>query len=448
MIHKNSQFKKTSEDKKLLVSANDLVIKTGDGYCYPLTKRFLYLYFYLALKRLEGQGSGFIEVDEVLALPHWERNTSASVGKQIRRHIVKMEGLGRNIIEAKQKIHGPFRLKLSPKQIQIDVPVAVLAEKLGLNRVVKLEASKEAGFYDFVDCLWQGEAAFADGHLKDALDSYRKASRASINPDQRVIAMQKAGRALMQLGDLEKARLTFQKIFEIKKLNELEEATNYAYLGLIKYRLRSLDEAERLFHKSLDVIQGKKYYRVLGDIHNGLGLIRKERNQYKEALMFHQRALEYWSLVDYFYGIQACYFNIGNIYKLWGDRLGEQSKEMKETYYQLAIDWVNRCVALCEKMGIAYETSQDHILLSSLALKTGNPDKALEYAEIAIDMAKKAGNKRDIAFAHRMLGKVYLARGAQDMAKSSFLAYLKYLRKIGLNKEYSKEREKIKKTLN
>ena len=82
----------------------------GDGYEYPLSDRLFYVYLLLASER--RQGDGWVGPDVLRRLPHWERNAFDSVGKQIRRHVLRMERVGRNIIQWQQRVKGPFRLTL------------------------------------------------------------------------------------------------------------------------------------------------------------------------------------------------------------------------------------------------------------------------------------------------------------------------------------------------
>src|SRR3990172_7385166 len=97
----------------LLVSVQNRQISTSDGYRYKLTPKFLYLYYYLALIRLEDpeKRGGFVWGQQSTTLPHWERPTVENVEKGIWRHIRNMKRIGHNIIEAQQKTKGPFRLK-------------------------------------------------------------------------------------------------------------------------------------------------------------------------------------------------------------------------------------------------------------------------------------------------------------------------------------------------
>ncbi len=441
-----------ANDIRLFVSVQSRKITTDDGYTYRLTPQFRYLYFYLVLKRLDDpmNRGGFVEVDEILLLSHWERNRFVSVGKQIRRHILEMTKKGRNIIEAQQKISGPFRLIIPSDHIQIDVPIAKLMDFLDLRHISRLAPDKEADFYNYVECMWEGDAFFNEGLLKDALPLYKQAEEAAAKSELqelKIAAMQKIGRTLERLGDPQTADRLYQEVLKCDGLNEQTEAMTYVLLGLIKYRQGDLKATEEFSYKALDIVRNKKHYKIMGGIYNGLGLVRKTRKQYQESLTFFQRALEYWSLVDYFYGIQAVYFNIGNLYKLWGDELSNQYKDMKIANYRKGIEWVTRCISLCEKMGIGYETSQDYILLAAIHRKMGDLNKALEKAITAIDVAKLAGNKRDIAYGHRILAAIHFNRGERDLAKSAFQAFMDYLKGTGLSEETLKqiEEESIRK---
>ncbi|MDA8161941.1 MAG: tetratricopeptide repeat protein [Desulfobacteraceae bacterium] len=426
------------ENTEIFISVNESKIRTSDGYEYNLTPHFLYLYYYLALKRLHdpaGTG-GYADTTEIISLPYWERNDLESIGKQIRRHIVEMEKEGRNIIEAQQKIKGPFRLILGPDRIKIDVPISRLMDVLDLRHIEKLTPEQETDFYKYVECMWEGNVAFDSGFLKEkALPLYKQASGTAINSELRLAALHKICVTLDRLGRYNEAHDICEAVLKIKGLDEIEYAAAYILLAWVKYRLREWPEAENLYHKGLHIIRGKRYYRLMGSIFSGLGLIHKGRKEYIEALAFYQRALEYWSLVDYFYGIQSVYFNIGNLYYLWG----KQSQDMSN--YREAIKWVNQCISLCERIHISYDTRQDYILLAGIHLRIGKLKEAFEYADTAKKMALSAGNKRDIGFSDRIFAKIYLKKGLTAKAEEAYKSCLEYLQQTDISEIELKEFE-------
>lgn len=414
--------------KKLFVSIRDLEIRTADGYVYPLTKQFFYFYCYLVFSKLKDEKNmgGFVSTEEVISLPYWENNTLTSIGKQVRRHIVQMEKIGRSIIESKQKIYGPFRLILPADHIEIDVSIPHLMEFLNLIHVGKLDSDQEQRFYKYIEFMWEGDANFDDGLLRKALLLYKKAAKVALNPAQTITANLKIGRTLGRLGNPDEALVIFRKLLKNKWLNEHEKASTCTHYAWVEYRTGNLSKAEELYYKALESARGNKYFKVLGEIYNGLGLIKKEYGHFHESIAFYQRALEYWSLIDYFYGIQAAYYNIGNLHRIWGDHTSDKHPALKNSHYQKAKEWTLRCISLCQKIGIAYETSLDHILLSELFLKAGDPDKAIEYAKIANEMAIAAGNKNDIGYSYKVLSEAYAAKGETALAKAAFLKFRKH----------------------
>ena len=120
-------------EKELIISIKNRAIHANDGFAYPLTKQFFNLYVCLALERLEAKESnaGFVDINNIAELEYWERNKLLSIGKQIRRHILHMEGIGRNVIESVQKVNGPYRLMLAPSQIGLEENVNDLRNFLG-----------------------------------------------------------------------------------------------------------------------------------------------------------------------------------------------------------------------------------------------------------------------------------------------------------------------------
>ncbi|MCL4873538.1 tetratricopeptide repeat protein [bacterium] len=337
-----------------------------------------------------------------------------------------MEKIGRNIIEAKQKIYGPFRLILPAAHIELDVSILQLMVFLNLIHVGKLDSGQVQKFYKYVEYMWEGDANFDDGLLRKALSLYKKAAKVALNPAQTITANLKIGRTLGRLGNTAEALVIFRKLLKNKWLNEYEKASTCTHYAWIEYRTGNLSNAEEFYYRALESARGNKYFKVLGEIYNGLGLIKKEYGHFHESIAFYQRALEYWSLIDYFYGIQAIYYNIANIYRIWGDHTSDKHPALKNSHYQNANEWTLRCISLCQKIGIAYETSLDHILLSELFLKAGDPDKAIEYAKIANEMAIAAGNKNDIGYSYKALSEAYAAKGETALAKAAFLKFRKH----------------------
>jgi len=442
-------------EKTLTISLKNHAIFANDGFRYSLTKKFFNLYLLLALERidLKSNNSGFVDVSYIAELVFWEKNTTLSIGKQISRHITEMEKLGRNIIECVQKVNGPFRLLLAPRQIILEENTNNLKSFLGLNNLqnVPMQQNEET-FFSFVEKIWEGDIQFNEGNLNKAMIQFESASKEGNNSENVVSAMQRLGRVLERLGKYQKAESTYRKARKVihskRPFNYLLLAENNIYHGWLYLRQRKLNQAEKLFHKALDLLRGKAHNRLLGDIYNSFGKIRELNEKLDEALSFYQRALSLWVSINYFYGIQACYFNIGNLYKIWADKDLKLNKYQLNDYarekYEKAIKWAKECDKICDRTGLGYDTSQALILISYSYFRLENFDKSLSNALTAKEFAEESKNIRDLAASCKRVGAAYWKKEDIEKGKKFLKDSIFYYKKLNDTKEVQKIKKKIK----
>jgi len=407
-------------------------VEDGHGFRYPLSKRFFYLYVYLAYERskqIEDKG-GFVELEKIRHLPFWEKNSLESVGKQIRRHMIKMERIGKNLIEAQQKIKGPYRLIIVPQKINIDVDTQTISEYLRLNKLAVYYAEEQKeDFYGYIEAILQGDIHFNEGLLNRAARSLEQALNHSATVDQKVVAMHRLGRTYERLGDYGKALKIYQLAIKILKKGTHADyynlALTYNNLAWLYYRKNNIKLAEKTYYLALNLIRGKTHNDLLGKIHNGLGILYDLQGKYEEAIGFFENSLVLTCSESDFYSVSATYFNIGNIYKKRADEIVKRKKVIKKElpkqakeFYLQAIGWAEKCIKLTDRAGVGDETSQDRILVSHCYFMLGNYSKASEYAEDAEKMATRAGNPRDIALSCKILGDIYLATDKEGKVKA------------------------------
>jgi tetratricopeptide (TPR) repeat protein len=430
----------------LRISLRNFSIHTDDGFRYPLTKRFLYLYVYLAFERTKKPfDGGFIDAERIRHLPFWEKNTLISIGKQVRRHIEEMERLGRNLIEARQKIKGPFRLKLDPQRIVFDSSDELVRTFLGLDKLAVFYVEEtEVDLYRYVEEIAKGDILFKEGLMPKALATFRAALKQSISINQRMAILLRIGRILERQGNYGEALRTYEDAEKLVReeagLDYYDSANLYTNLAWLYYRENNLELSEKTHLRALDLIRGKTHNLLFGRIYNGLGKISEARGNYEEAVGFFKNALLFECQDSDFYGIQAAYFNIGNVYKGMADQLYKvkdgTKKEMPKLardYYLQAMNWANKCIDLCDRAGVGDETSQDRLLVSYCYYRLGNPKKAFLYAEEAEKMASTAANKRDMALSYELMGKTLRMMGGDTADRASQLLEksLEYYREIG-----------------
>lgn len=436
----------------LRISLIDLFVEDEEGYRYPLSKRFFYLYVYLAHQRSinNRDNGGFVDSEKIRHLPFWEKNSIESVGKQIRRHVMEMEEAGKNVIEAQQKIKGPFRLMLHPRKISFDVETQAIRKYLGLDHLAIFYAEEnEENFFKYIDAIIHGDIHFNEGLLARAERSFRQAIEQSTTSQQKIMAMQRLGRTYERLGNYDEALKIHRAAIKVLKkgthTDYYDLALTYVNLAWLYYRKGNLKSSEKTYYLAMNLIRGKMHNDLLGKINNGLGILYDLRGKFEEAIGYFKNALTLSCYESDFYSVSAIYFNIGNINKKQADEIVVRKKAVppnaKELYLR-AIKWAEKCIKLTNRSGVGEETSQDRILVSYCYFMLKNYAKALEYAEDAEKMATRAGNVRDMALANKVIGDIFRDMDEESKIKSLefYKRSLELYEKLGDKKQIAKLR--------
>jgi tetratricopeptide (TPR) repeat protein len=403
-----------------------LRINLADGVVYAndkpvrLSPRFFRLYCLLAVARLESEFSdgGYVESERIHTLPGWQNNELLSIGKQLRRHIRQLEERGLHLVEAIQKTGGPYRLGLTRNQIRIIGKRSAIPGILGhAAHSESFFAETEQDLYTFVEHLSRGTIAIDDGSLDVALRQFKAASKRNVTTSLRALALLNLARVYEKRQQLSKAAAlcdeTIHWLRTAKAGSSSAMARAHAQQAWIQLQQSAIKQARRQYQRALVRVTGSEEYRLLGDIHNGLGMIEKREGHFAEAFSSFRRALENWTLAQYLYGIQASYFNIGHIQYLWAKALFNVDSRAAKKRLELARQWIEHCISLCNLAGTGFDANDAEVLLASIYRRTGHLDKALAYAHSAQKIAEVSGNPRHMLDAYLALLKVHEETGNQ-----------------------------------
>ncbi|MDQ7828507.1 MAG: hypothetical protein QN122_04925 [Armatimonadota bacterium] len=157
----------TDGEATLQVSLQAHELRLG-GRRLGLTPKFLDLYAFLALQRLQGNHR-FLTAADIRALPHWSRSKAASVGKEIRRHVSQVQRRGWRLIESPRgALTQLFRLALGPEAIAFDVPLAEVRAHLLLEVAQPVTLDDAEARYVLGSALAEAEWALDRGVLDEA----------------------------------------------------------------------------------------------------------------------------------------------------------------------------------------------------------------------------------------------------------------------------------------
>ena len=406
----------------LMIHVRERRVTAADGARYAVSARFFFLYLLLAWQRYSGDEEAYIGCDVIRRLPHWERNTLDSVGKQIRRHVVAMQRQGRNVIQYVKAVSGPFRLAVPRRFIHFDVPPAEVRQLLDIPLAQGAGRREDAdALYQHVQAMTEGNASFDAGALDGARAAYERAIAASRTPEQKVAALQKLGRTLERQGRYAKARLLYSRCIRLQRdhpeLDHSTTARTHLFLGWLDYRQGNYDPARKRFGAALDLARGKRDDWLLGNVYNGLGLLEKRGEVFEEALARFRSALDYWCRADYPYGVAAAYANIGNTYLSWGNQLRDARLTTEaRSRYRRAVEWLARCLEFGTGARLGEDTSEAQVALAEAFLGLDERDRAWEMARAGRDAAQKAGNQLDLASALSVMASVLWLKGNREEA--------------------------------
>lgn len=400
-------------------------VVSWDSKSLGLSPRLFRLYCLLAVARENDASAegGSIEIDQVHVLPGWQNNELLSIGKQIRRHIQELDIKGIHLIEAVQKTSGPYRLAVLRSKIKIVGNRNLIPNILGHAAPAALPDSNVGrDLFAFVDLLARGSLALDDGDLELAQKEFAKAAKCKVGTSVHSLALLNLARASERRQLLpEAARICDQLIAELKKSKTASSwamARAYTLQAWIRLRQGEVAKAKRQFQKALVRASGSDDYRLLGDVHNGIGTVEKRGRHFAEAFVCYQRALENWTLAQYWYGVQATYFNVGQMYYEWGKELEAVDSRSSQTHFETALHWIDLCISLCNRAGIGFDANDAEILQSSIYRKMGRFKNALEAAEAAMRLAEVSDGPRHRLGAFRAILKVHLATGNSSAVDS------------------------------
>jgi ATP/maltotriose-dependent transcriptional regulator MalT/DNA-binding SARP family transcriptional activator len=254
--------------------------------------------------------------------------------------------------------------------LQHDSPTSILTE-----------ARKELG----LTLGMSGDFANALDELKGALDVY------DAQGDVHNIAevSEASGNAMMALGRLsdaapylERARQRWARIGNddrlVKTLNNL---------GMLYYLLGDYEQAESLFDQALATARSRADSAAQAYLLACLADIRRDSQQYEEALRMYKDALEHCEGLDEAYIRIYLMGSIANTYRLNGE-------------IAVAQTWADRTSAEAEERGGVFEQGTCRLNAGLIERDSGDLKEAARSLEEAIELLRKASATRELAMAH------------------------------------------------
>lgn len=411
-----------------------------------LTPKFLDLYAFLALQRLAGNPRFFTAAD-IRALPSWSQAKPASVGKEIRRHVIQARRRGWHLIESPPgALTQLFRLAVEAEAVAFDVPPGEVRAHL------LLEAAEPAGLEDaearYVTgaALAQAEWALELGRLDEAAAALARAAEGAERQvrDQvqvrvlRARVLEVQGQARSALAEAEEA----VRVAEARGADYLTAARAHITHGWLLGVMRQWEAAHAAYVRARQRLQGTRHYRELGAIFRGLGHLARARGEWDAAAAHFLCAFEYAAADGRPWDARAALYHLGLVETERADWTVEP--EGREDGYRRARRWVERCLDVVRQTGCGADAGEAEALLSHIALALRQPAEAARWAREALHAANRAGNPHSQAAALASLGQTLLAVGSAEEAVAPLREAADLYEALGLSHEADRLRHIVR----
>ena len=188
-----------------------------------------------------------------------------------------------------------------------------------------------------------------------------------------------------------KACQSLSKVEERQK--QLRIAMTYQQLGIVAYRLREYEQAQRYYQQALDIKSafGDRYSQA--NPYHWLGNLSLDLREYEQAQRYYQKALDIWIEYGDRYNQYYSYHQLGNV--------ARQMREYEQArrYYQQALD-------IFIEFGARYEQAKTYHQLGIVAQNMREYEQARDYYQQALEIQIEYGDRYNQAGTYHQLGMV------------------------------------------
>jgi len=243
------------------------------------------------------------------------------------------------------------------------------------------------------------------GNYEKSLDSYIRSIKIKEEfGDERGIALSynNIGIVHKEQGNNQQAIEYYRKSLEISlKIKDNKTAANainnianvYLDLGNEQKNKGNVKTANEHYKNSIEYnLKSQKIREEIGDkkgVAHSLGNIANiymQQGELKPALEYFIKSLEILKEINELAAIAGVYNNLSTLYSLMADASALKNEGMQKTYLSYSVQYGEMGYELSQQLGMLFYQSSHAKTLMNTYKKTGNPNKALEYAEKFIEL--------------------------------------------------------------
>jgi signal transduction histidine kinase len=187
-----------------------------------------------------------------------------------------------------------------------------------------------------------------------------------------------------------------------------EFVQTYTSLGELYHLLGKYDSSLLMHRQALGIAQKFNYENEIAETYQGIALNFMRQSQPDSARAYLQQGLIVWMRLGNPLKQASIYINLGNVF-------------LDELNYTEALNQFIKAEKIYEvsaedKAGLSKALSN----IGNIECILGNFDKALDYTQRAMHLAVQTGNDLNVAYCHRLMGRIHRKKTAYEEALSEY----------------------------
>lgn len=196
-------------------------------------------------------------------------------------------------------------------------------------------------------------------------------------------------------------------------------ATAYSNLALLYQSRGDLAQAERMYHKALEIHAAQGHRESMARDYNNLGYVYWSRGDLRQAEVVYRKSLALHEALGEQAGMADNYANLGSVYWTRRDLAKAEAMYQQALTLNEALDRKAKLANNYGNLGVVYQSRSDL-------------QKAQAMHQKAIAIYERAGQQTEgLANAYGNLGSVYRRSGQLDAAEDMYVRALKLYQRVG-----------------
>ncbi|KYG09225.1 hypothetical protein BE21_19130 [Sorangium cellulosum] len=356
-----------------------------------LRDQWVDFYAILAIARCTPSSSqSFVGAESVGRTGPWRHKTTASVGKEIARHLAWLDAHSLGSILAIRGKTRAWRLNLRPQAISLSPDEATV------RAWVESRSAKPVAEHAWVDelrTLVEATVALHQGRAEAVLGELARPLSAGAEPALRAWEALVRGRAAFQQDNDDLLVQLHDDWF--KRADGPSKTVSAKLRALVAFRNR-FDEPE-LVLRTLSRLAAELELRgdtaALGAVLNVTGMLLRRTGDPEGATVHHLRAAGLLGIVGDYPSLEGTLFNLANCRR---EALQKQNLPLDDAVFAL----VELSRLVCKHFTIGRDSAQSEIAAAQWALEDGDAARARRYLDSAEAIVKGAESTYDQACFH------------------------------------------------